>query len=75
MHIWFDLMPSFHVLSLKQMELSDIDLKKIEEETKMKIAAINADKVSIVAAFMAQIKVMQTLVIPKGKFIIELEDK
>lgn len=45
------------MFSLKQMEQSGIDLRKIEEETKVKIAAINSDKVSIVAAFMAQMKV------------------
>uniref|UniRef100_A0A8C9Y0M4 Structural maintenance of chromosomes protein 5 n=1 Tax=Sander lucioperca TaxID=283035 RepID=A0A8C9Y0M4_SANLU len=34
--------------SLKQMEQSVIDLQKIEEETKEKIAAVNSQKVSIV---------------------------
>uniref|UniRef100_A0A669F121 Structural maintenance of chromosomes protein 5 n=1 Tax=Oreochromis niloticus TaxID=8128 RepID=A0A669F121_ORENI len=34
--------------SLKQMEQNIIDLKKIEEETKEKIAAVNAEKVTIV---------------------------
>lgn len=42
--------------SLKQMENSAIDLKKIEEETKEKISSVNVQKVSIVAALMAQMK-------------------
>uniref|UniRef100_A0A7N6BEC9 Structural maintenance of chromosomes protein 5 n=1 Tax=Anabas testudineus TaxID=64144 RepID=A0A7N6BEC9_ANATE len=42
--------------SLRQMEQSVIDLKTIEEETKEKIATVNSQKVSIVAAFMAQMK-------------------
>lgn len=45
------------MLSLRQMEQSVIDLKKIEEETKEKIAAVNYQKVTIVTAFMAQMKV------------------
>lgn len=45
------------MLSLRQMEQSVIDLQKIEEETKEKVAAVNTQKVSIVAAFMAQMKV------------------
>uniref|UniRef100_A0A3Q0QUZ2 Structural maintenance of chromosomes protein 5 n=1 Tax=Amphilophus citrinellus TaxID=61819 RepID=A0A3Q0QUZ2_AMPCI len=43
--------------SLKQMEQNIIDLKKIELETKEKIAAVNSQKVAIVTAFMAQMKV------------------
>lgn len=39
------------------MEQSVIDLKKVEEETKEKIAAVNSQKVSTVAAFTAQMKV------------------
>lgn len=46
-----------HVFSLRQMEHSVIDLKKIEEETKEKIANVNAQKVAIVVQFMAQMKV------------------
>lgn len=39
------------------MENSVIDLNKVEEETKKKIAAVNHQKVTIVSAFMAQMKV------------------
>lgn len=39
------------------MEQSVIDLKTIEEQTKEKIAAVNSQKVTIVTAFMAQMKV------------------
>lgn len=39
------------------MEHSVIDLQKIEEETKGKIAVVNSQKVSIVTVFMAQMKV------------------
>ena len=49
--------PFSHVFSLRQMEQNVIDLRKIEEETKEKIAAVNSQKVSIVSAFMAQMKV------------------
>uniref|UniRef100_A0A671YR27 Structural maintenance of chromosomes protein 5 n=1 Tax=Sparus aurata TaxID=8175 RepID=A0A671YR27_SPAAU len=42
--------------SLRQMEQNAIDLQKIEEDTKMKITAVNSQKVTIVAAFMAQMK-------------------
>lgn len=45
------------MFSLKQMEQNIIDLTKIEEETKEKIAAVNSEKVTIVTAFMAQMKV------------------
>uniref|UniRef100_A0A672JDM0 Structural maintenance of chromosomes protein 5 n=1 Tax=Salarias fasciatus TaxID=181472 RepID=A0A672JDM0_SALFA len=43
--------------SLRQTENSVIDLKKIEEETKRKIEAVNSQKVAIVTAFMVQMKV------------------
>uniref|UniRef100_A0A673CPA9 Structural maintenance of chromosomes protein 5 n=1 Tax=Sphaeramia orbicularis TaxID=375764 RepID=A0A673CPA9_9TELE len=43
--------------SLKQMENSTIDMKKIEEETREKITNVNSQKVAIVGAFMAQMKV------------------
>lgn len=39
------------------MENSVIDLNKIEEETKKKIEAVNYQKVTIVSAFMTQMKV------------------
>ena len=45
------------MFSLKQMEHNVIDLQKIEEETKKKIAAVNHQKVAIVKAFVAQMKV------------------
>uniref|UniRef100_A0AAQ4S892 Structural maintenance of chromosomes protein 5 n=1 Tax=Gasterosteus aculeatus aculeatus TaxID=481459 RepID=A0AAQ4S892_GASAC len=43
--------------SLRQMEQSVINLQTIEEETKAKIAVVNAEKVSIITVFLAQIKV------------------
>uniref|UniRef100_A0A669D4U2 Structural maintenance of chromosomes protein 5 n=1 Tax=Oreochromis niloticus TaxID=8128 RepID=A0A669D4U2_ORENI len=43
--------------SLKQMEQNIIDLKKIEEETKEKIAAVNAEKVTILRAKLTMEKV------------------
>lgn len=52
------LKPSFPVFSLRQMEKSVIDLNKIEEGTKGKIAAVNSQMVTIVAAFIAQMKVL-----------------
>lgn len=45
------------MFSLRQMEQSVIDVQKIEEETKEKIAAVNSQKVTIVAVFIAQMKV------------------
>lgn len=39
------------------MEQNVIDLQKIEEETKVKIAAVNSQKVALVAAFITQMKV------------------
>lgn len=45
------------VFSLRQMEQNVIDLKKIEEETKEKIANVNSQKVVIVSAFTGQMKV------------------
>lgn len=47
------------MVSLRQMENNVIDLKKIEEETKEKVKAVNFQKTTIVAAFMAQMKVWQ----------------
>lgn len=43
--------------SLRQMENNAIDLKKVEAETAEKIAAVNSQKVTIVATFIAQMKV------------------
>nr|XP_019945077.1 PREDICTED: structural maintenance of chromosomes protein 5 [Paralichthys olivaceus] len=51
--------------SLRQMEHSVIDLSEIEKETKEKIAAVNSQKVSIVAEFMAQMKLRAKLTIQK----------
>lgn len=39
------------------MENNVIDLKKIEEETKEKVKAVNFQKTTIVAAFIDQMKV------------------
>lgn len=39
------------------MEQNVTDLKKIEEETKEKVSAVNSQKVTIVKAFIASIKV------------------
>uniref|UniRef100_A0A665U869 Structural maintenance of chromosomes protein 5 n=1 Tax=Echeneis naucrates TaxID=173247 RepID=A0A665U869_ECHNA len=47
--------------SLRQMEQSVIDLKKIEEETKQKIASVNSQKVSILRAKLTMEKVYLAL--------------
>lgn len=39
------------------MEQNVTDLKKIEDETKEKVSAVNSQKVTIVKAFIASIKV------------------
>lgn len=39
------------------MEQNVFDMQKCEEETKMKIAAVNSQKVTIVTVFIAQMKV------------------
>ncbi|XP_029291265.1 LOW QUALITY PROTEIN: structural maintenance of chromosomes protein 5 [Cottoperca gobio] len=57
--------------SLKQMEQSVIDLQKIEEETKEKIAAVNSQKVTIVAAFIAQMKLRAKLTMEKVYLALE----
>ncbi|XP_061592251.1 structural maintenance of chromosomes protein 5 [Cololabis saira] len=57
--------------SLRQMEQSVIDLKKIEEETKEKIAAVNLQKVTIVSAFMAQMKLRAKLTMEKAYLALE----
>lgn len=54
------------------MEQSVIDLKKIEEETKEKIEAVNFQKVTIVKAFMAQMKVWKMEVITEILYITTL---
>ncbi|XP_072222998.1 structural maintenance of chromosomes protein 5 [Leuresthes tenuis] len=57
--------------SLRQMEHNVIDLKKVEEETKKKIADVNSQKVAIVAAFMAQMKLRATLTMEKVYLALE----
>ncbi|XP_041860564.1 structural maintenance of chromosomes protein 5 [Melanotaenia boesemani] len=57
--------------SLRQMEQNVIDLKKVEEETKEKVAAVNSQKVTIVAAFMAQMKLRATLTMEKVHLALE----
>ncbi|KAG7220725.1 hypothetical protein INR49_017839, partial [Caranx melampygus] len=57
--------------SLRQMEQNVIDLKKIEEETKEKIANVNAQKVAIVSAFMAQMKLRAKLTMEKVYLALE----
>uniref|UniRef100_A0A3P9H2E8 Structural maintenance of chromosomes protein 5 n=1 Tax=Oryzias latipes TaxID=8090 RepID=A0A3P9H2E8_ORYLA len=57
--------------SLKQMENSVIDLNKVEEETKKKIAAVNHQKVTIVSAFMAQMKLRAKLSMEKVHLAFE----
>lgn len=39
------------------MEQNVFDMQRFEEETKTKIAAVNSQKVTIVTAFIAQMKV------------------
>ncbi|XP_051807111.1 structural maintenance of chromosomes protein 5 [Acanthochromis polyacanthus] len=57
--------------SLKQMEHNVIDLKKVEEETKEKIAAVNSQKVTIVTEFMAQMKLRAKLTMEKVYLALE----
>ncbi|XP_031701422.1 structural maintenance of chromosomes protein 5 [Anarrhichthys ocellatus] len=57
--------------SLRQMEHSVIDLQKIEEETKEKIAVVNSQKVSIVGVFMAQMKLRSKLTMEKVYLALE----
>ncbi|XP_068454351.1 structural maintenance of chromosomes protein 5 [Clinocottus analis] len=57
--------------SLAQMEHSVIDLQKIEEETKGKIAIVNSQKVSIVTVFMAQMKLRSKLTMEKVYLALE----
>ncbi|XP_058498969.1 structural maintenance of chromosomes protein 5 [Solea solea] len=57
--------------SLRQMEQSVIDLKKIEQETKEKIAAVNSLKVKVVSAFMVQMKLRTKLSMEKVYLALE----
>ncbi|XP_077438004.1 structural maintenance of chromosomes protein 5 [Vanacampus margaritifer] len=50
---------------LRQLEQSTIDLKKIEAETKEKIIAVNSQKISIVSAMLAQMKLRAELTMEK----------
>ncbi|KAA8591130.1 hypothetical protein FQN60_002073 [Etheostoma spectabile] len=56
---------------LSEMEQSVIDLQKIEEETKEKIAAVNSQKVSIVTVFMTQMKLRAKLTMEKVYLALE----
>nr|XP_020475714.1 structural maintenance of chromosomes protein 5 [Monopterus albus] len=51
--------------SLKQMEQSVINLKKLEEETQEKVAAVNSQKVLIVTGLMTQMKLRAKLTMEK----------
>uniref|UniRef100_A0A7N8XNN3 Structural maintenance of chromosomes protein 5 n=1 Tax=Mastacembelus armatus TaxID=205130 RepID=A0A7N8XNN3_9TELE len=57
--------------SLRQMEQSAIDLTKIEEDTNVKIAAVNSQKVAIVSALMAQMKLRTKLTMEKVYLALE----
>ncbi|KAM9343488.1 structural maintenance of chromosomes protein 5 isoform 2-T2 [Pholidichthys leucotaenia] len=57
--------------SLRQMERNVIDLKKVEEETKQKITAVNSQKVTIVTAFMEQMKLRAKLTMEKVYLVSE----
>lgn len=46
------------------MEQNVTDLKKIEEETKEKVSAVNSQKVAIVKAFIASLKVNELWSLP-----------
>uniref|UniRef100_A0A8C5HIL4 Structural maintenance of chromosomes protein 5 n=1 Tax=Gouania willdenowi TaxID=441366 RepID=A0A8C5HIL4_GOUWI len=50
--------------SLKQMEQNVIDMKKVEEDTKKKVDAVHSQKVAIVTALMAQMKVRIIITVP-----------
>jgi hypothetical protein len=51
------------VFSLQQIEKNRVDLKKLEEDTKTKIGAVNAQKVAMMVEVMEQIKVWGTKLI------------
>lgn len=51
--------------SLKQMESSAIDVQKVEEETKERIAAVNTQKVAIVTSLVNHMKLRATLTMEK----------
>ncbi|XP_074538571.1 structural maintenance of chromosomes protein 5 [Halichoeres trimaculatus] len=57
--------------SLRQMENNVIDLKKIEEDTKEKIEAVNSQKMDIVKVMVAQMKLRAQLNIEKVYLALE----
>ncbi|XP_070824536.1 structural maintenance of chromosomes protein 5 isoform X2 [Chaetodon trifascialis] len=58
--------------SLRQMERSVVDLQKIEQDTKEKIAAVNSQKVIIVKVFVAQMKLRAQLTMKKVYLALEM---
>ncbi|XP_028309917.1 structural maintenance of chromosomes protein 5 [Gouania willdenowi] len=57
--------------SLKQMEQNVIDMKKVEEDTKKKVDAVHSQKVAIVTALMAQMKLRGKLTMEKIYLALE----
>ncbi|KAM3617031.1 uncharacterized protein V6R79_001296 [Siganus canaliculatus] len=57
--------------SLRHMEQNAIDLQKVEEETKQKIAAVNLEKVAIVQAMVALMKMRAKLTMEKVYLALE----
>ncbi|XP_068188247.1 structural maintenance of chromosomes protein 5 [Antennarius striatus] len=57
--------------SLRQMELNVIDLKKIELDTKEKVAAVNAQKVTIVGVLLTQMKLRVKLTMEKVQIALD----
>ncbi|XP_053281365.1 structural maintenance of chromosomes protein 5 [Pleuronectes platessa] len=57
--------------SLRHMEHNVIDLNEVEKGIKEKIAAVNSQKVSIVAEFMAQIKLRAKLTMEKAYLALD----
>ncbi|MEQ2303414.1 Structural maintenance of chromosomes protein 5 [Ameca splendens] len=58
--------------SLKQMEQNVIDLKKVEEETKEKIKAVNFQKVTIATAIVTQMKLRAKSTMKKVLLALEV---
>ncbi|CAL8368433.1 unnamed protein product [Lota lota] len=57
--------------SLRQIEKNSVDLKKLEGETKAKISAVNAQKVSIMGEVMSQLKLRARLSMDKVHLTLE----
>lgn len=57
--------------SLRQMEQNAIDLQKVEEETKQKIAAVNLQKVTIIQAMVDLMKLRAKLTMEKVYLALE----